>query len=70
MKKKVTLLVSYDKNGVWRTKSNITGLSKKAIDKIKLQIRRGVIGEKFGELRFKIEEGEPPKRSPAWYRDI
>jgi len=70
MKKKVTLLVSYDKDGVWRTKNDITGWNKEAINKIKLQIRRGVIGEKYGELRFKIEKGEPPKRSPAWYRDI
>ena len=63
MEKKV--LISYDKNGEWRTKNDVTGLSKDAIAKIKLQIRRGVIGEKFGELRFKIEKGEPPKRSPA-----
>jgi len=69
-KKKATLLVSYDKNDIWRTKSDVTKLSESAIAKIKLQIRRGIIGEKFGELRFKIEEGEPPKRSPAWYRDI
>ena len=69
-KKKATLLVSYDKNGIWRTKNDVTKLSESAIAKIKLRIRRGVIGEKFGELRFKIEKGEPPKRSPAWYRDI